>query len=157
MAERKIKVILVGDGGVGKSTYVQRLIEGTFDKRYIATMGADVKPFVLETDKGLVQFNIWDCAGQEKFQGGGFKGYCAGADFAIVMFDVTSLISYKNCKAWIAKLPEGLPFVLVGNKVDCPGRKVKPDDITIRARYYDISAKSCYNHAKPWLHIANSL
>jgi GTP-binding nuclear protein Ran len=156
---RVLKVVIVGDGGVGKSTLINRFHTGEFEKRYIATMGVDVRPITLEMDEGPVTFNVWDCAGQEKFQGG-FDGYCAGARFAIIMFDVTNRASYKNCEEWIAKLPKDLPFVVCGNKVDCKERKVKPDDIFVHrrhnAKYFDISAKSNYNYDAPFKFIANA-
>jgi GTP-binding nuclear protein Ran len=146
----KFKVLIVGDGGVGKSSFVKRHLTGDFERKYIATMGVEVTPLSFNTNKGLVTFNMWDCAGQDKFKG--FGNYYEGADFAIVMFDVTSRNSYANCKEWIAKLPAGLPIVLCGNKVDCVDRVVKPKD-----GYIDLSVKSNFNHRAPFHYIMQAL
>jgi GTP-binding nuclear protein Ran len=85
----EFKLILVGDGGVGKTTFVKRHITGEFEKRYVgkiykviylpiifkllnlilATLGVEVYPLKFFTNLGPIQFNVWDTAGQEKFGG----------------------------------------------------------------------------------------
>ena len=83
---------------------------------------------------------------------------------AIVMFDVTSRITYKNVPNWhrdLTRVCEGVPIVLVGNKVEIKDRKVKAKAITFHRKknlqYYDISAKSNYNFEKPFLWLAKKL
>lgn len=63
------KVVLVGDGGVGKTTFVKRHLSGEFEKRYIATMGVEVHPLKFFTNFGPIIMNVWDTAGQEKLGG----------------------------------------------------------------------------------------
>lgn len=63
------KLVLVGDGGVGKTTFVKRHISGEFEKKYVATVGAEVHPMEFTTSKGKIMFNVWDTAGQERFAG----------------------------------------------------------------------------------------
>ena len=66
------KVVLVGDGGVGKTTWLQKHRSGEFETRYIATLGVEVHPLrfqINQNEKQVLQFNVWDCAGQEKFGG----------------------------------------------------------------------------------------
>lgn len=63
------KVVLVGDGGVGKTTFVKRHISGEFEKRYLATMGVEVHPLRFHTNFGEILMNVWDTAGQEKLGG----------------------------------------------------------------------------------------
>ena len=73
-------------------------------------------------------FNVWDTAGQEKF-GGLRDGYYIQGQCAIIMFDVTSRITYKNVPNWhrdLVRVCENIPIVLVGNKVDVKERKVGP-------------------------------
>jgi hypothetical protein len=86
------------------------------------------------------------------------------ANCAIIMFDVTSRITYKNVPAWhrdLVRVCENIPIVLVGNKVDVKERKVKAKQITFHRKknlaYYDISAKSNYNFEKPFLYLARKL
>ncbi len=57
------KMILVGDGAVGKTTFVKRHITGEFEKKYIATIGVEVHPLKFHTNRGVICFNVWDTAG----------------------------------------------------------------------------------------------
>jgi small GTP-binding protein len=56
---------LVGDGGVGKTTFVKRHLTGEFEKKYVATLGVEVHPLLFHTNRGAMKFNVWDTAGQE--------------------------------------------------------------------------------------------
>lgn len=157
------KILIVGDGGVGKTTYIKRFHEGKFEQKYVPTMGVEVTPIPVRTNRGNRILNIWDCAGQEKFGGMGW-GYYPGAHAAIIMFDVTSRLSYKAVKHWykdIQKKCPGIPVVICGNKADCKDRKVKPKDITYpqehNLQFYLISAKSNYNFEKPFLYLLRQL
>jgi len=157
------KLILVGDGGTGKTTFVKRHLTGEFEKKYVATMGVEVHPLNFHTNYGQIVFNVWDTAGQEKF-GGLRDGYYIQGKCAIIMFDVTSRVTYKNVANWhrdLVRVCENIPIVLCGNKVDIKDRKVKIKQITFHRKknlqYYDISAKSNYNFEKPFLWLARKL
>lgn len=157
------KLVLVGDGGVGKTTFVKRHKTGEFEKKYVATLGVEVNPILFYTTRGPIRFDVWDTAGQEKF-GGLRDGYYINGQCAIVMFDVTSRVTYKNVPNWhrdLVRVCENIPIVLVGNKVDIKDRKVKARAIVFHRKknlqYYDISAKSNYNFEKPFLWIARKL
>lgn len=65
----EFKLVLVGDGGVGKTTFVKRHQTGEFEKKYIATVGAEVHQMPFSTTLGEMRFNVWDTAGQEKYAG----------------------------------------------------------------------------------------
>ncbi|KAF9886863.1 GTP-binding nuclear protein gsp1/Ran [Aspergillus nanangensis] len=166
------KLVLVGDGGTGKAsryppflatTFVKRHLTGEFEKKYIATLGVEVHPLAFTTNLGNIQFDVWDTAGQEKF-GGLRDGYYINGQCGIIMFDVTSRITYKNVPNWhrdLVRVCENIPIVLCGNKVDVKERKVKAKTITFHRKknlqYYDISAKSNYNFEKPFLWLARKL
>ncbi|KAJ5941888.1 GTP-binding nuclear protein GSP1/Ran [Penicillium verrucosum] len=157
------KLVLVGDGGTGKTTFVKRHLTGEFEKKYIATLGVEVHPLNFNTNYGAIQFDVWDTAGQEKF-GGLRDGYYINGQCGIIMFDVTSRITYKNVPNWhrdLVRVCENIPIVLTGNKVDVKERKVKAKTITFHRKknlqYYDISAKSNYNFEKPFLWLARKL
>ncbi|KAL8665594.1 MAG: hypothetical protein Q9202_002098 [Teloschistes flavicans] len=157
------KLVLVGDGGTGKTTFVKRHLTGEFEKKYIATLGVEVHPLAFTTNFGKIQFDVWDTAGQEKF-GGLRDGYYINGQCGIIMFDVTSRITYKNVPNWhrdLVRVCEQVPIVLCGNKVDVKERKVKAKTITFHRKknlqYYDISAKSNYNFEKPFLWLARKL
>jgi len=157
------KIVLVGDGGTGKTAFVKRYITGEFEKYYIATLGVELHPIVFQTTKGKVKLNVWDVAGQEKLRGN-IDGYYGNADGAILFFDVGCKDSYKNIPTLFSSLQcitGSIPTVLVGNKVDIKDRKVLPKKIVFHRKknlkYYDISVKSNYNHNKPFLQLIRQL
>ena len=85
-----------------------------------ATLGVEVHPLNFHTNFGDICFNVWDTAGQEKF-GGLRDGYYIQGQCGIIMFDVTSRITYKNVPNWhrdLERVCENIPIVLCGNKVD---------------------------------------
>lgn len=65
----EFKLVIAGDGGVGKTTFVKRHVTGEFVKQYVATIGAEVTPMTFTTNRGVIRFNVWDTAGQEKYAG----------------------------------------------------------------------------------------
>ena len=157
------KCVLIGDGGVGKTTFVKRHLSGEFEKKYVPTMGVEVHPLSFHTNCGEIIFDVWDTAGQERF-GGLRDGYYVQAQCAIIMFDVTSRTTYKNIPNWhrdLERVCGRIPIVLCGNKVDIKDRKVKSKHITYHRKralqYFDLSAKSNYNFEKPWLWLAKAL
>jgi len=159
----EFKLILVGDGGTGKTTFVRRHKTGEFERKYLPTMGVEVHTLKFFTTQGEVTFNVWDTAGQEKF-GGLRDGYYIQGQCAIIMFDVTARETYKNVPNWhkdLVRVCENIPIVLCGNKVDVKDRKVKPGQVVFHRKknlqYYDISAKSNYNYEKPFVSLARKL
>jgi len=159
----EFKLVLVGDGGVGKTTFVKRHLFGEFEKKYVATLGVEVRALDFTTNFGKIRFNVWDTAGQEKF-GGLRDGYYIQGQCAIIMFDVTSRTTYKHVPNWhrdLVRVCDNIPIVLVGNKVDIKDRKVKARQVVFHRKrnlpYYDISAKSNYNYEKPFLWLARKL
>ena len=116
-----------------------------------------------QTNLGPIVFNVWDTAGQERY-GGLRDGYYIQGQCAIIMFDVTSRVTYKNVPNWhrdITRVCESIPIVLCGNKVEVKDRKVKAKQITFHRKknlqYYEISAKVNYNFEKPFTWIARKL
>jgi len=161
--EPTFKIVLIGDGSTGKTTFVKRHLTGEFERKYIPTIGAEVHPLKFFTNMGPICFNVWDTAGQEKF-GVLREVYYIGGQGAIVLFDVTSRMTYKNVPNWhkdLVRTCPNVPVVLCGNKVDIKDRKVKAKQITFHRKknlqYYDISAKSNYNFEKPFLWLARKL
>jgi GTP-binding nuclear protein Ran len=161
--QMNFKIVLVGNGGVGKTTWIHRHLTGEFQTRYNATIGVDIHPLSFHTNYGVVTFDCWDTAGQER-HGGLATGYYMQARGAVLMFDVTQKASYRRIGDWhsaLSRVTPNIPTVLCGNKVDIAGRKVRASDITYHNEhnlpYYDISAKSNYNFEKPFLWLARQL
>ena len=95
-------------------------VPDAFLKYFLATLGVEVHPLTFTTNFGTICFNVWDTAGQEKF-GGLRDGYYIQGQCGIIMFDVTSRITYKNVPNWyrdLERVCENIPIVLCGNKVD---------------------------------------
>lgn len=117
-AKQRFKVIIAGDGGVGKTMYRKRLSSEKFDMKYVPTMGVDIQPI----NYNDVIFNLWDCAGQEKM-GSLQTDHYKGASAYIVCFDTSSMISYKNTftfKKNIKKVDKDALIVICGMKCDIP-------------------------------------
>ena len=156
--DNRFKVLLVGDGGVGKTSFVKRLGTGTFSKQYDATVGVEIHPLEIPTAQGDVVLDVWDTAGQEKLGPLRDKYYYNG-EFAIIMFDLCSRISYKNVARWhndiIRVCNGGIPTVIIGNKVDKLDRKVHERMITYHKgredfmAYFEISVKNNININEP--------
>ena len=161
------KIVLIGDGGVGKTAFANRHISDTFSVLYGATRGTDVHKITFETSYGPIVFDIWDTAGQEKFSGMR-DGYYIGAHAAIVMFDVGSLLSRKNIKTWIdlyTKIVPNTPVFVCGSKIDTVMNRVASSSSivhTLQARgidsaYGELSAKINHNCRSPFLWLARKL
>ncbi|XP_006807479.1 ras-related protein Rab-7L1-like [Neolamprologus brichardi] len=137
MTEHLLKVLIVGDGNVGKSSFVHRYVSGQFNKTYKMTVGVDFSVKLLHwSDKEKVRLQLWDIAGQERFISM-TRIYYKGALGCVVMFDVTSSSSFSSCRHWKedldnkAMLPNGhsIPCILVANKCDLAHRAVSADTI----------------------------
>ncbi|CAI5715499.1 unnamed protein product [Hyaloperonospora brassicae] len=128
MSHRKkvlLKLIILGDSGVGKTSLMNQYVNEKFSSQYKATIGADflTKEIVLE-DK-VVTMQIWDTAGQERFQSLGVAFY-RGADACVLVYDVTNAKSFEKLDAWRDEFlaqagprdPDAFPFIVLGNKVD---------------------------------------
>ena len=159
----EFKIVLVGDGATGKTTFVKRHLTGEFEKAYNATVGCEVHPMPFYTSAGEIRLMVWDTAGQEKL-GCLRDGYYIGAQGGIIMFDVCARITYQNVSKWHKDLVRVCPdasLVLVGNKVDVKERKVKAKQIVFHRKkniqYYDISAKSNYQYEKPFLYLLRKM
>lgn len=120
-----LKVIILGDSGVGKTSLMQQFVNGKFSHQYKATIGADFLTKELTIDDKTVTMQLWDTAGQERFQSLGVAFY-RGADCCVLVYDVTNQKSFENISLWKdefliqanVKNPENFPFVIIGNKVD---------------------------------------
>ena len=133
--QRKVflKVVLLGDSGVGKTCLMQRYVNQNYSNQYKATLGADFCIKEMKLGDTLVTLQIWDTAGQERFNSLGVAFY-RGADCCILTYDVNDLNSFKSLDGWIdefllqsnAKDPKNFPCIVLGNKVDLVNHMVSP-------------------------------
>ena len=130
-----IDINFLGDGGVGKTAWIRNIKENPFEPRYYATVGLEINQVIIYTNYGPFLVNLWDYAGQEKYSSK--QGVQQDNTATILMFDLTSKVSYKSMKThWYSKCCKTKPIFIVGNKCDCEDIKVFPDD-----PYLAVSAK----------------
>lgn len=118
MGLRTAKIILIGDGAVGKTSLVKRYVEKTFDDRYITTIGANVKK--KKIDDLQITLMIWDMYGQ-KLRSQLQSSHYSGANGAILVYDLTRMKTFKDLDDWLNELFDTtgeIPFVVLGNKFD---------------------------------------
>ena len=127
-----LKLVIIGDSGVGKSNYLYRFVEGEFCPIHEATVGFDYKSKIcyLPNSKKKVKFQIWDTAGQEKYMSIN-KNLFQRVQGIILMYDITVPKSFENLNKWmtvIKQLADGIPLILIGNKIDLEKeRKISKD------------------------------
>jgi len=147
------KIIVLGDSGVGKTSLLYRCVKNEFSNMYKATIGADFLSYPVEIKDKNITLQIWDSAGQERYQGLG-NTFFRGADAYVLVFDVSKLSSFENINKWRdcfvlqsgVKTPEGFPCILLGNKIDRQDRTVsermaKEWAMNVKCPFYEVSAK----------------
>ncbi|KAK9455192.1 small GTPase superfamily [Dipodascopsis uninucleata] len=121
-----LKVIILGDSGVGKTSLMQQYVSKKFSNQYKATIGADfLTKQDVRVDDRTVTMQLWDTAGQERFQSLGVAFY-RGADCCVLVYDVNNAKSFEALDSWRDEFlvqasprdPESFPFVVLGNKID---------------------------------------
>ncbi|MHA1238700.1 MAG: Rab family GTPase [Candidatus Odinarchaeia archaeon] len=158
MSEERIdyvfKVLLLGDGAVGKTSLISMFTQGFMKKDYKMTIGVDIMAKTVRVGDTVAKLSIWDLAGQQRFKAirGAFYGGVAGA---MLVFDLTRAITFKNLVNWLEELYQygspDVPVILIGNKSDLPKlREVKDEDIEwfateIGCEYLLTSAKTGEN------------
>ena len=121
MADFVLKICLLGEGGVGKTSLVYRFIENRFSRDFKSTLGVNLLKKKVSIDGKEVSAQIWDLGGQQAYRKLR-KLYLEGSQGALVIFDVTNQASFDNLDDWINSLVEirgdKVPIVLIGNKID---------------------------------------
>ncbi|CAL6045705.1 Rab2a [Hexamita inflata] len=145
-----IRVALVGDTCVGKSSISQRYIENKFDPNITSTSGASFLRKLLNINNTNIKLQIWDTAGQEKFRAL-TPMYYRSAELIFIVFDVSREESFKSVPYWLNEIKDKSKptavIILAGNKTDIENRAVKSEEAELFARqnnilYLDCSAKS---------------
>lgn len=116
-----IKLLLIGDSGVGKSCLLLRFSEDSFTPSFITTIGIDFKIRTIDIDGKRVKLQIWDTAGQERFRTI-TTVYYRGAMGILLVYDVTDRKSFENVRTWFGNVEqhasEDVNKILIGNKCD---------------------------------------
>jgi len=166
-----LKVIILGDSGVGKTSLMNMYVNKRFSNQYKATIGADfLTKEVSVDDNRLVTMQIWDTAGQERFQSLGVAFY-RGADCCVLVFDVNVGKTFENLDSWRDEFliqagprdPDTFPFVVLGNKIDQENQRVVSQKRAIAwcqtkgaIPYFETSAKEAINVEQAFQTIARN-
>ena len=136
MKNKKIphyKILILGDPAVGKSCFLARYVENTFENVYMSTAGMDYKYKDVELGDGkLIKLQIWDTAGQERYRTLTTNLY-KGAVGIVLIYDITNKKTFENVRNWITSIEEEtskkIILILVGNKADLKDeRKVQKEE-----------------------------
>lgn len=157
---RKLKICLIGDVGVGKTSLIRRYVLDVFDDKYIATIGTKVTKKEVEVKDPStgaptkVVLLIWDIMGQPSFREVLREAYFYGVEGALAVCDVTSKESLGELRYWIKAMTSttgNVPIVFLGNKCDLRDEtRIPYQDIEIFAKKHNspallTSAKTGYN------------
>lgn len=163
----KFKLCLIGDGGVGKTTFINKVLNGVFERRYIATQGAVTKDVVFHLgNNSYVNYEVWDTAGQEKYIGLR-DGYYVGAVAGFFFVDVNSRETFGSLSKHLKSFKnacgtENPKLIICANKFDICKKPAFMKLIPNYTRGFDvevvqISAKTGMNYDKPFLSITRHL
>mmetsp|Transcript_28765 Transcript_28765/g.48524 ORF Transcript_28765/g.48524 Transcript_28765/m.48524 type:complete len:276 (+) Transcript_28765:144-971(+) len=161
-----IKLLMLGDSGVGKSSLVLQYAHEEFTSNFVTTIGIDYKIKLLKLGKTKIKLQIWDTAGQERFRTI-TTSYFKGADGIMLVYDLTDRESFENIVVWAKDIREHadphVGIILVGNKKDLTSqREISYDEGLQLARrmnvhFYEVSAKVGDNVTKAFESIADTI
>ena len=163
-----IKVALVGDYGVGKSCIVSRFTKDYFPIDEMSTLGVDFDCKEVDFKENRYKIQIWDTAGQEKFQSI-VKSYLRDLNVCVLVYDVTQYKTFINLKKWLedvyfisASAGQELVIYVVGNKNDLQGREVSKKEAEDFCKenyleYIECSAKNDNNIDKVFMDIVEKI
>lgn len=144
------KIVLPGEGCVGKTSLTLRYCENTFNDKHITTIQASFLKKVLNIDGKKATLAIWDTAGQERFHALG-PIYYRDANGALLVYDITDRDSFVRVKNWVKELRKMLgtdvALAIAGNKIDLEKNRVVTLEeaeayaASVNAKHYSTSAK----------------
>lgn len=151
------KVLLLGDSTVGKTCFLMRFTENTFQEIHMSTIGLDYRFKKMTVDDGKeATVQIWDTAGQDRFRAI-TKNYYKGAHGIILIYDVTNQKTFENVRNWVTQIRENASekaiIYIVGNKIDDRQNKVVTKEEgekmakEFNLQFYEASAKEDINIA----------
>ena len=165
MSEINLKILLIGDTSVGKTSILSKYIDDKFDEVHISTIGVEFKVKSLTIKGKKVKLRIWDTSGQERYRSI-TQNFYRNANGILYIFDLTRKESFENIKDWLIEsynCDSKVKKLLVGNKVDLDKNKQMDKQIIENyaekkeMKYYEVSAKMGTNINKIFRELAESI
>lgn len=160
------KILIAGNGGVGKTTLLRRYVDGIFDESTITTIGVDFFLKEISLEGGNCTLQLWDLGGQQRFRHL-LSNFIMGARGALLLIDLTKMPQMPDMLNWvnIVRLHDiNLPIILVGTKLDLENAIALDDEtaLDIKNTFYMLqfiktSSKTGYNVNKVFEIIAKEL
>eukprot|EP00919_Chromeraceae_sp_WS-2016_P063874 GHVR01151141.1.p1 GENE.GHVR01151141.1~~GHVR01151141.1.p1 ORF type:complete len:212 (+),score=40.14 GHVR01151141.1:88-723(+) len=158
-----VKLLLLGDSAVGKSSLLKRYCDDQFSLQHVLTIGVDFKSKIVKSGDKLLKLQIWDTAGQERFRTITPMYYRSANGIALV-YDVTKTETFDNMRFWVKELKdadENVQKILIGNKVDLESERAVPyqKGVALAAEFgipfFETSAKTNTNVDSAFMCIAD--
>ena len=145
----RVKIIFVGDAGVGKTTIISRIMDNPFNDAYEPSIGVDFMSKIITFQNTKINLQMWDPSGQEKYKGL-IPAYVRNSSIIFLIYDVSSKSSFDNIPNWINFIKDkekNATLVLCGNKIDISERQVKKEEGEALAQkekiaFFEVSAKT---------------
>lgn len=165
--KNEVKIILLGNCQVGKSSLIIKFIDNKFSFNYISTIGLDFKQKKVTLPSGeIIRVKIFDTAGQERFHSIS-TSYIKNADAIVLVYDITSQNSFDSVEKWVTNIynthGNKVPMTLIGNKSDLEEeRKIKTDVGKNKAeeigiKFYETSCKEGINVNEAFLDLVQQV
>ena len=138
----KLKIVVVGDSGVGKTNLIRRFIQDDFQSNSKATVGVEFFSKSFKMNDNVFKIEIWDTAGQERYKSI-TAAYYKGAKGGLVVYDVTSKTSFDNVDNWVSEIKEkastDMKTMMIGNKIDLKDeRAVSTEEALEKAKLLEL-------------------
>ena len=165
---KTVKIVVSGDGGVGKTSFLNRLIHNHFDEENELTRVVDFFSKIIQVNGTEYNFILWDFEGQKRFSEI-LDNFAEGSLAALILFDLSRPSTLDSVLNWLSKLKElgDIPILLLGNKLDLMDReniKLIDDYINqiteqneIIFEYIKISSKTGYNINQAFIMLINRI
>ena len=148
-----LKILIIGDSQVGKTSLLLNYIDKIFPEEHISTIGVEYKEKFIKKDDFNIKLQVWDTAGQERFRSI-TKSIYRNTNGVLFVYDITNKESFANVKNWIKdteNIDKDIKGVILGNKIDLEDKRIitKEDLEEIGKKYkmpaLEVSAKSGIN------------